>query len=241
MGKAKYFYCIDIVRNAWSSYGVTFSDKFCSFFSDKVDELMTRMTGLSPRSKISLSLFPLGSGKSMYEVGKVSKINTALIILPDFYGEISFCWKSKSGKIIKTTDVDFEEDDLECWMEGLTPGAYWGYLREKQNIHILDLKGLQYTLNFYGDGPDYTIQIRCKNIDDVKPVQNRIETMIEDHNSKSLAKDRKNGLVHNYSLDSDDECLNMRIDVGSAGIPFLKSLLKDLNRFDGIMEVTVDM
>ena len=61
----------------------------------------------------------------IYQPGLVSKLNLVLWIMPEYNDNIRFCWKSKTDKIITPTDEHFDEEDLECWLEGLKPNKYW--------------------------------------------------------------------------------------------------------------------
>ena len=64
---------------------------------------------------------------------------------------------------------------------------------------------------------------------------------VEKHNSNSEAKDRKYGVVHNCSYTIGENKIEFRIDVGSAGIVFIKKLLKLLTKFSEVEEVIVDL
>ena len=72
----------------------------------------------------------------IYQPGLVSKLNLVLWIMPEYNDNIRFCWKSKTGKIITPTDEHFDEEDLECWLEGLKPNEYWAEVAPEKNALI---------------------------------------------------------------------------------------------------------
>ena len=134
--KAEFYYCHnDYLRNGYKRYGLYFSQHFCEYFSKSFAALFFKETGLRPSTKVTLAGYKQYNETPIYEPGPVSKLNLVLWIMPEYNDDISFCWKSKTGAMIQTTDEEFDEEDLVCWMEGLKPSEYWNQVAtEKKHI-----------------------------------------------------------------------------------------------------------
>ena len=124
--KVRFYYCHnEWARNFFQRHEVFFSKSFCVFFSTRFEEIFVNETGIKPSTKVTLGGFKQNNDNPMYQPGLVSKLNLVLWIMPEYYDSISFCWQSRSKKIIKTTDENFDISDLECWIENLKPSEYW--------------------------------------------------------------------------------------------------------------------
>lgn len=239
--KPKFFSCDGIFKDIWNKHGVYFSTKFCNYFANNVEKIMQNECNLKASTKISLSLFKQENEKPMYEVGSISKLNIAISILPYFTDDLEFCWKSKDGTIIKTSDEDFDEDNLISWINGLKPKLYWEEAFSKKIEHPFLLKNLGYDLQVYDYGTHMSIKIELKEMSNLKTIVNSVINLIELHNENSLKKDRKSGVIHNSSYEVEDNIIDYRIDLGSAGIGFLKKILKQLSKFSNIKKVIFDL
>jgi hypothetical protein len=237
----EFFYCTEELKKIWNKYDVYFSEQFCNYFSRSIKEILYREAALKPSHKVSLSLFKQHNDKPMYEIGLVSRINTAVSILPEFIGNISFCWKSKSGLIVHTYDEEFEETDLECWIEGLQPKLYWEQLTTVKIDHPLKLKNLPYELNVFGIAMHMGLIINLTDTTNAAEIIKQLAEEVEKHNKKSEIKERAYGVVHNCFGELKGNEVLFRIDVGSAGVVFVKKLLRLLAKFPEVREVTVDI
>ena len=154
-----FFYCTDSTKKIWNQNYVFFNQKFCVFLADVFEKIFVKETNIKPSSKVTIGNFKQNNERPMYEVGVVSKFNLVLWILPEFYDNISFCWKSKSGKIVYTYDEDFDENNLECWIENLKPALYWKEVATVKKNHPFDIKGLPYSIKsvwvWYAYGAEY--------------------------------------------------------------------------------------
>jgi hypothetical protein len=239
--KSKFFYCDDEVRKIWNKYGVYFSVKFCLFFSNNFESYFFENTGIKPSSKVQLGGFKQNNSIPMYQVGQISKLNLVLWIMPEFMDDISFCWKSKTGNTIHTHDEDFDENDLQCWIENLNPGLYWKEVSSEKNNHPFIIKNLPYKLNVYGFGVHMVLQIFLSNENIANEIITKLSMVIEKHNIDSEFKNRKNGVVHNASAEVHNNIINLKIDVGSAGVIFIKKLLGILVKYPQVTEVSIDV
>lgn len=228
------------MRNVWNDYGVYFSEKFCCFFADNVDAIMKREAGLAPSTKVSLSMLRPTHDLPMYEKGEVSVIRTAISILPEFIDNIEFCWRSKTGKIIATTDEDFDSEDLECWIEGLKPALYWAQVSSTIHNHPFQ-KDLPFELIVRNFGTLMKLTIDVSTINATEAISESLHRLITQHNEKSEAQDRKNGVIHNHNSHTEGNTIILNIDLGSAGVPFIKKLLKKLSEFTEVQHVELDL
>lgn len=239
--KPRYFFCGEGLDNVWNQFGLFFSDKFCRYFSDNVERIIVSATGIKASYKVGLSLFPPQNGLPMYEPGPVSRINTAISILPMYYGYITFLWRSKTGKVVKTTDEDFDEEDLECWVEGIDAAEYWKQLNKKTESHPFTIKDLPFELEVIDFGTHMALDIELNGAEPNDKIKQALEECIEKFNSNSELKNREDGVVHNYSFSDEGDNLTLRIDTGSAGVAIIKKLLHVLKKIPGINKVKLDL
>lgn len=239
---AKFYYCEnEYLRDFWKRWDVFFSPAFCRFFSENFEDAFFKATAIKPSQKVSLSGGKQQNDLPMYEPGSISKLNLLLWILPEYEDNISFCWKSKTGKIVKTTDEDFDENDLEYWIEGLKPAEYWKQIATEKKSHPFEIKNLPFKLTVFEWGTDMGLTIKLTGDANHISLQNAISTAIELYNKKSEENFRKDGLVHNYHFETDAEVFLLRIDTGSAGINIIKKILKELAKLNGVNEVIIDL
>ena len=245
--KYKFYGCEnELVRNSFARPSffphqkpVSFSKNFCELFSKHFEGIFIRTTGILPSSKIGLIQPNRYNSPQLYEPGLVSKLNPVLWILPDYHDDISFCWQSKTGKIIKPTDEDFDEEDLECWIEGLKPDEYWKQVATEKKSHPFQIANLPFELKVFGFGVDTVLRIYFTgNKEEIEQV---ISATIEVYNEKSEALNRKNGVVHNCRIFYEEPILTASVDTGSAGTRIIKQILKSFKKLKGIKKVEVDL
>lgn len=239
--KAQFYYCDnEWSRNGFSRYGLYFSQQFCEFFTLQFTRLFFNETGLKPSSKVTLAGYKQ-QNQPIYEPGSVSKLNLVLWIMPEYNDDISFCWTSKTGKVIEPTHANFDEDDLECWMEGLKPSEYWKQVATEKKSHPFQISNLPYELKVFDFGVEMKLRIFQKNIGSLEDVKSSITKTIQIFNDNSEAANRKNGVVHNHNFREEADYLCTHIDTGSAGVEIIKKILKDLSKFNNIDKIEVDL
>ncbi len=220
---------------------ISFSKKFCEFFSENLDAQFVKITGILPSTKVTITRPNRDDSPQIYEQGIVSRINPVLWILPDYHDDISFCWKSKTGKIIKPTDEDFDVDDLECWVENLKPAEYWKQIGTAKKQHPFQSLKLSFELVVFEFGIETDLKIYCNPGTDHSVIRTAINDTIERFNSKSESLGRRYGVVHNYKFLSENDTTIVRIDTGSAGVGISKAILKALKKCEGIYKVEMDI
>ena len=102
----KFIYCEhEWGPKAFHLEGLIFSKYFCEFFSENFTKIFVNTTGLKPSSKVTLAGYKQRNELPIYQPGLVSKLNLVIWIMPEFNDNVSFCWKSKTGKIIKIAEI----------------------------------------------------------------------------------------------------------------------------------------
>ena len=240
--KYKFYYCNDIwSRNFFQQEGVFFSLKFCEYFSNYFENIFYKKTGLKPSSKVTIAGYKQPNNSPFYQSDSVSKLNLVLWIMPEYNDNISFCWKSKTGKIIKPTDESFDEADLECWIEGLKPTEYWKEVATEKKDHPFKIGKIPYQLKVFGFGTDTILRIFAKNNSELDLMIEKVGEIIANYNDESEKLNRVNGVVHNFKYEKENDLLIFSIDTGSAGIEITKKVLKSLGKFESIDRVEVDI
>jgi len=236
----KFIYCEhEWGPKAFHLEGLIFSKNFCNFFAETFTKIFVNTTGLKPSSKVTLAGYKQRNELPIYQPGLVSKLNLVIWIMPEFNDNVSFCWKSKTGKIIKPTDEDFDEEDLECWIEGLKPDEYWKQVATEKKSHPFQIANLPFELKVFGFGVDTVLRIYFTgNKEEIEQV---ISETIEAYNEKSEALNRKNGVVHNCRIFYEEPILTASVDTGSAGTRIIKQILKSFKKLKGIKKVEVDL
>jgi len=221
--------------------GLVFSKVFCKYFSQNFTTVFSDFTGLQPSSKVTLAGYKQRNEIPIYQPGIVSRLNLVLWIMPEYNDDISFCWRSKTEKIIKPTDENFDEEDLECWIEGLKPNEYWKQVATEKKDHPFKIGKIPFQLKVFGFGTDTILRIYLKDKIEFDSIKAKIGETIKEYNEISEKKFRNKGVVHNVKFDSEERVLTVVIDTGSAGIEIIKTTLKALNKFTSIEKVEVDI
>ena len=238
--KAQFYYCHnELGRNSFNRYGLLFSQKFCEYFSENFTKLFYAETGLRPSTKVTLAGYKQQNEVPIYQPGSVSKLNLVLWIMPEYNDNISFCWKSTTGEIVKPTDENFNEDNLECWMEGLKPIEYWEQVATEKKVHPFQIANLTFELNVFDFGVQMELRIHADS--DHEEIKISIANTIQAYNDSSEINNRKNGVVHHYKFHEQKSLLYLQIDTGSAGIEIIKKILKSLATINAIKRVEVDI
>ena len=240
--KARFYYCHnEWARNYFQQHSVYFSESFCVFFADRFEELFVEITGIKPSTKVTLGGFKQSNNNPMYEPGLVSKLNLVLWIMPDYYDDISFCWRSKTHKIIKITEENFDENDLEYWIEGLKPSEYWKYIATEKKSHPFEINRLPFELKVFQFGIQMQLRLFLVNENERQTIIDLISQVINKYNFKSENMNRSSGVVHNFHFEEDINKLNLIIDTGSAGVSIIKQILKAATKFSSILKIETDI
>jgi hypothetical protein len=240
--KAEFYYCHnEYLRNGFMRYDLYFSQQFCEYFSKQFKEFFCKETGLRPSTKVTLAGYKQYNDIPIYEAGAISKLNLVLWIMPEYNDNISFCWKSKSGKIIRTIDESFDEDDLLCWIEGLKPAEYWQHAATEKSSHPFQVANLPFELKVFDFGTEIELRIFTEVNIDAEELKNAVSSSINLFNVGSENRLREDGVVHSFRFEEVNDYLSIRIDTGSAGIAGIKKILSSLAKRNGISRVEIDI
>jgi hypothetical protein len=149
-------------------------------------------------------------------------------------------WWSKSGRIYEPTDTDIDCDDIEFQLEPFNPQLYYAQLNYKEPLPF-KTDGFSFELEV-ADLPvhaTFTMTVRPEYVSKVPAFIKKTYSFIDSYNDKSLANDRKNGVVHNSKISQIDNTVTIELDSGSAGVMFYKPLLKMISRVGYFSKVVI--
>lgn len=238
----RFVYCDESWLDRHARYGLKLSEKFCCYYSKNVQELLLKDAGIKPSFKVGLAI-SFYDGTNTYAVsGEISRIYTAVTIQPKFWSHFQFCWRSKTGGIVKTTDEDFDETDLECWLEDLKPAEIWQELSKEELNYPFKVKNLPFPVKVLGFNVHMGFTIKLKHLENAEKINTALFKIVDVHNEKSDFNNRKDGVIHNRYADvlESEKLIIFRIDLGSAGLGILKKLQKGLAKFGEVEELIVD-
>ncbi|SJZ61186.1 hypothetical protein [Sediminibacterium ginsengisoli] len=222
-------------------YGLKFSQKFVDCANSQLTSLFENRVGFKVNKKVligwagaSTQEFFLRTKDSITEFSSEIWIN-------NYNFPVTISWKSKSGRVYKTDDSDVDCSDIEFWFEGLDPLAY--HKQMYPNIgQPFKIKDLTYELIVERLNIDCSIQLELREgvAVDTPSVFQQIDDFIGDFNERSEKKDREYGVVHNWRFSHEGDRITYDIDLGSAGMGFLKKLLEFFSKLDLFSIVKVE-
>ena len=222
---------------------VPFSDAFYNFLGRKFTVLFKKSTGLSPSPQLTTSRIDRDSDLEMYISGNVSRLNLRIGIASTVGYDICFCWKSKSGKTVRIDDEDFNEEDLECWLEGLLPEKYHAdlilYTSRKPPFKIKDLP-FELEIRDYSYSMDIFITLKDQSENLI--IGNDLNEIIVSHNELAEQENNKKPLqaVHNWKIITlEDGRIKIYLDAASADI--LKKIVKAFTKWSTVSKVEMDL
>lgn len=239
----QFYYCDnEHLRNGFKHLGVYFSEAFCDFFSTKLEQVFFAATGLRPSSKITLAGFKQENDRPFYEVGRVSRLNVVLWIMPDLKSNISFCWQSKSGKIVATTDEKVDVSDLEYWIEGLQPAVYWQKVATEKRHHPFHFAKLPFQLKVIDFGENTRLIFELEDPSVWQVIKSTVSKTVEEYENVALNDYENYGVPHSVKFrEVGNGQKEVQIDTGSAGFRVIKTILEALKSISGIRRITIDI
>ncbi|MDE3250716.1 MAG: hypothetical protein KGO82_18790, partial [Bacteroidota bacterium] len=232
----------EYLQNGFRHLGVLFSQPFCQFFAAALEQAFFAATGLSPSAKVTLAGSKQHNDRPFYESGPVSRLNLVLWIMPEFTDNISFCWKSKTNRIVATTDESFDPADLIYWVEGLQPALYWKLVATEKKNHPFQSVKLPFALKVIEFGVDTNLIFDLKNTDLWPSLQSIISKVYEAYDEEGTRQYEKYGLPHSIRFTAPEAGRAMvRIDTGSAGTGIIKKILEAISAVPGIDCLTIDI
>jgi hypothetical protein len=237
----------DLIAFLSSLAKVNFSVHFYDMLDRKVTTLIKQGTGLSPSPQITIGI-SMTNGVRYYEPSaETSRLSFTLGIANTVGHDISFCWRSKSGKFISISDENFDEDDLECWMEGLTPEKYYEDLARLTNKRPpFKVKNLPFELEIRDYAYEMNIYVTLNKQGLFDHINGDLDNIIVKFNDLAHARDIGQAKgpvlqgVHNWKITlEEDGRILIYIDAASPDI--LKKLMMGLAKHEEVTKVEMDL
>ena len=152
---------------------------------------------------------------------------------------VKVCWRSKSGKIYHLHD-EVDCNDVEFWLEGVDVPLVYKQLYGPTALPFkLPPTHYQLVIGSISISLDLKVVLKEAQSQTIGQLAQNMDDFIDGFNAKSLKKDRKDGIVHNWKTTTQGRNLLVEMDLGSAGSAFLKKMLKWLNGFECVEKVVV--
>jgi len=226
---------------------IPFSDHFYDFMDRKIVVLVKQSTGLSPSPQFSMTLRFMEPETKLYISGQISYLNLRFGIASTVGHNFKFCWKSKSGNIVRISDEGFDEADLDCWLEGITPEKYYEDLSLYGNKKPpFKLKNLPFELDIRDYAYSMDVFVQLKEQTDLEEISRTLDEVIVvfNENADAIARGMKKGkiiqAVHNWKISLTEEGLiKTYLDASSPEI--LKAIVKHLSKYPSVEKVEMDL
>jgi len=232
------FYSVDVyVEQFNKQYDHPISKEFAGCADAQLSAYFEQATGLKISKKVSIGwAFP---EDFFIEVGIVSKFASKIWINHNTHN-VTIAWKSKSGTIWRASDKNIDCADLEFWFEQLDPLLYHKQLYPNLTLPF-NLKEVTYelTVNSLNVNLDIDLKLKANELENEKKLEGIINKFLEHYNGLSVSKDRKYGVIHNWKSGAVAGNIHLEIDMGSAGMRALKSLLQTLSDLNAFVSVVI--
>lgn len=234
----KQFYSHHLIIEYFKKHlNLDISTQFVDCADLQLSENFSKQTGIKINKNIGLglNLYP----QFFYSSGITSTMS-ANISINNHGNPATINWKAHSGRIYDISDTDIDCTDIVFWFEGLNPLEYQKQLHPNNELPF-QLKNLTYELIVTALNMDMTIEMGLKEeqVLNATTLLANIDKMIDDYNTKSMEKDRKDGVVHNWKRRIETDKLIYEVDTGSAGVIFLKKFLQYLSKLDCFIKVEI--
>jgi len=223
-------------------YGRKTPYKFLICIEPKLLEDFRIKTGISSPKRVWLSC-PLDIWGLQFEKGEVSAMNQSLTVGGN--GDttvVRVIWKSKSGTVYDIFKDNIPCDDIEVWFENLDVDFVYKYLFPNDPLPF-KIKDISFQLEYIALNVNVNVHLFFKpNIKNeiINSIQ-KIDHYIIVFNSKSEKRNRKEGIIHNWDSTLKEPLhVIYEIDLGSAGINFIKKLLKFLSELNAFEKVVIE-
>lgn len=174
-----------------------------------------------------------------YKPGKISSLGLNIYVNHN-WNPVTVVWTSKSGRIYDVNDTDIDCSDIEFGFEGLDPLLYHQQLYPKAELPF-KLKDLSYEMVVTRLNMECTVemQLKIEEIGNVRAILDKTDKFIDNFNTLSEKKDRKDGVVHNWKRRIEENTLIYEIDTGFSGPVFIKKLLLFLSKLNAFEKVEI--
>ncbi len=237
------------IKRYRESQSIIFSAEFLICANQKLFEAFKNQFGLNPikikKEDDDIWVFRhVGVPTDIYEHGK-TKYNSFLkcyFSINAAFATISICWKSKSGRVYEIFDEEIDCNDIEFWIEDLDVTKVYELLNPKLKLPF-GLKNLSFNIEVINLNLGMNIDAWLKPEFGLqaKEIASKTCDFVNKYNkvSENSSKDER-GFVHYISYDIEGLHVKFYLDTGSAGMPFLKQLLRTFSRWNVFEKVRID-
>lgn len=222
-------------------YNLDVSFEFLQCLNKQLSTFFENLLGIKITGNTSLNLVKNPFDQEFLDGLKVCRFQSVLYIHHN-WNPITIVWQSKSGRIYSVEDKDIGYEDLEFRFETFDIDLYRKQLPPSKGQLPFKLKNLSFELTSHVINVDCLVSIRLKDQynQDMDGIIGKLYKFVEEFNTVSEQANRKNGVVHNCRATIlNDSMIEFDVDLGSAGIFFLKKLLAFMSKMEVFEEVEI--
>jgi hypothetical protein len=243
-----FYNCKIVIESLKFQYSLLASEEFISCADKQLTEIFKNQTGINPGKNACISLTEHFIGAPIYTTyllknnenilaGRKLMIN---LYINHHWNPITILWKSQSGIDYKLHDIIVDCNDIEFWFEHLDVSLYLKQFSPNNTEKQLQLKNLSFTLDIVTLNTDCSMLMTVKDGTQKEILINQLVDFIEKFNTNSEKKNRIYGIVHNSKATIENtSTINFDIDLGSAGLPFLKKILKKISGLNSVEKIEI--
>ena len=226
----------EVYLNRYNREGIKISIEFLKCADKQLRISFEKLTAIKINKQICVN--PPWAVTFNYQSDIVSQFSQNIFVNHETIFGVLIKWKSKSGRIYKLNDTDIDCNDVEFWFENLDATLVHKYLYPKVSLPF-KLKDLTYELVVSRINMDCTLEMALKEGIATENTTKQIDDFIADFNHQSEKKDRKDGVVHNWKRNEEQDKLVYELDLGSTGAVFLKKMLNYLSKINAFARVEI--
>ena len=217
-----------------------FSIKFLECLNNQLSIEFEKLCNVKINKHISLAVDDL---RFEYEKNIISRLKVVLYVNHNWHYPF-VCWKSNSGQIYSVEDANIDCDNIVFWFENLDTILCYNQMNIKRK-NPFKVKNLNFKLEVKELRLDCTLELFSNGVltETISiDLQNSINQFISNFNEESESNQRKKGVIHSvrYETKLDINCLEVLLDVGSAGVTFFNSFLQYLSSLNKLEKVVID-
>lgn len=228
-------------------YSLEASLAFIKNADDQLTSLFVKETGIAPGTNVCIAISEHEMGSPIYTTYRKDDnyIGRKLMIklfVNHNWNPVTIFWKSKSGRDYKLHDTDIDPDDLVFWFDKLDRDLYFKQLYPSAKLPF-KTNDFSFELVLVRLNLECAIALTLKDdsYQDIKQIKSEIGEFINNYNLQSEKLDRKYGVVHNFKvLIAAEGEITCELDLGSAGMQFLKKFLTFLSKLDRFAMVKIE-
>lgn len=228
-------------------YSLEASVAFIKCADDQLTNLFVKETGIEPGTNVCIAISEHEMGSPIYttyrkENNHIGRKLMIKLFVNNSWNPITIFWKSKSGRDYKLHDSDIDANDILFWFDKLDRDLYFKQLYPSAKLPF-KTNDLSFELVLVRLNLECAISLKLKedSYQDIEQIKSEIGEFINSYNLQSEKLDRKYGVVHNFKvLIAAEGEITCELDLGSAGMQFLKKFLTFLSKLDRFAMVKIE-